>query len=407
MGRATPPPRPHPLARSPRVERANRFFQKAWDKGWLPPPLLDANTLWQSAARSVGDAALQAEAAARDPEDIADFRERLDRLVSAVHDEADLNPLGRVMAYGQLERVVRNRLRMGQVWLRQPEWPETPIAPPIIIIGHMRSGTTRIHKLLTADPAHSHTRYCDAFHPVPARPDLRRLKGAGEIAFLAALNPWLQSIHPIASGAVEEELGWLGGALNHSIYESQWHIPSYSAWSEPRDATPVYREFARVLHTDAAHRGLAAKPRVLKVPVFSENLPELLGQFPDARLIVAQRRREDVHRSAVSLVANQMAVQSDTCDLARIEGQWHRKIAVREERREAALRDWRGPVAQVSFEELNADCEGAIARVYADLGLMLTPQALAAMRSAMAAGERGQHHDHARQLKRFHAEAQP
>ncbi len=407
MGRAVPPPRPHPLARSPRVGRANRFFAKAWDKGWLPPPLIDADALWDSAARPLGPETATAESASRAAADVTDFRERLDRIVSAIRHEADLNPLGRLMAHGQLERVIRNRLRMGQIWLRQPEMPATPIAPPIIIVGHMRSGTTRIHKLLAADPAHSHTRYCDAFHPVPARPDLRLLKGAGEIAFLSALNPWLQSIHPISSGAVEEELGWLAGALNHSIYESQWHIPSYSAWSEARDASAVYREFARVLRTDAAHRGLAGKPRILKVPVFSENLPELLSQFPGARLIVAQRRREDVHRSAVSLVANQMAVQSDTCDLAQIEAQWHRKIALREERRQAALRDWRGPVAQVDFEELGADWEGAISRIYRELGLALTPQARASMRATIAAGKRGRHRDHARQLERFRAATQP
>ncbi|MGB3472956.1 MAG: sulfotransferase, partial [Erythrobacter sp.] len=172
MAASRAPVRDHPLARSPQVDAANRFFAKAWDKGWLPPPLLEADTLWQSAAKPLGNGAAAAEKAGRSKEDVADFRERLTRLTNAVQEEADLTPLGRVMAHGQIERVIRNRLRMGAVWLERPDMPETPIVAPIIIIGHMRSGTTRIHKLLAADPAHSHTRYCDAFHPVPARPDL-------------------------------------------------------------------------------------------------------------------------------------------------------------------------------------------------------------------------------------------
>ena len=384
------------------MDQANRFFAKAWDKGWLPPPLLDADALWETAAKPLGDAASAAEVAARDPEDVADFRERLKRLTQAAREEADLNPLGRVMAHGQLVRVIGNRLRMGQVWLRRPDMATTPLAPPIIIIGHMRSGTTRIHKLLAADPAHSHTRYCDAFHPVPgARVDLREWKAAFEIGFLSALNPWLQSIHPIASGAVEEELGWLAGALQHSIYESQWHIPSYSAWSESRDAAPVYHEFTRLLRTDAAHRGLADRPRVLKVPVFSENLPELLAQFPDARLIVAERARADVHRSAVSLVANQMAVQSDSADLERIEAEWNRKIALREERREPALAKWSGPIVRLCFDELNADWEAAMRRTYAELSLNLTSQALNAMQRTVKRSRKGAHTAHSEQLYRF------
>jgi len=397
-----PPPRPHPLARSPRVDQASRFFANAWEKGWLPPPLLEAEALWESAAKPLKGDAKAAEHAARSADDVADFRERLERLTKAAREEADLNPLGRVMAHGQIERIIRNRLAMGQVWLDRPEVHETTLAPPIIIIGHMRSGTTRIHTLLAADPAHSHTRYCDAFHPVPGRNvDLREWKAAFEIGFLSALNPWLQSIHPIASTAVEEELGWLAGAFQHSIYESQWSIPSYSAWSEAQGAEAVYREFSRVLRTDAAHRGNADRPRVMKVPVFSENLPELLARFPDARLIVAERAHEDVHRSAVSLVANQMAVQTDSADLSAIAAEWHRKIALREERRAAALRNWSGPITHLSFDDLTADWEAAITRAYADLGMNLTEPALAAMRALIARSGKGAHQAHSAQLSQF------
>lgn len=396
-----PPVREHLLARGTLAARANDFLGKAWAKGWLPPPDLDPDALWALAAKPYGARAEAAERGGRSEEDVADFRERLTRLIAAVDAEADLNPLGRAMAWGQLSRVVKNRLAFGALWLERPELLETPLAPPIIVIGHMRSGTTRIHTLLASDPAHSHTRYCDAFHPVPAPLGLNRAKASLELAMLGLLNPWMQSIHPMRAGGVEEELAWLSAALHHSIYESQWHIPAYSAWSEARDPAPIYREMLRILRTDAAHRGIAAKPRVLKVPAFAEDLATLLGLFPDARLVLAQRTHEAVLRSAVSLAANQMAVQSDTCDLGRIEARWRHKIALREERIAAALASWQGPLARASFDALSADWEGAITRVYADLGLTLTPEARAAMRRVMAASEGGQHHAHAAQLARF------
>ena len=399
------PTRDHLLARGPLASRANAFLGKAWQRGWLPPPDLDPDALWALAAKPYGERAEAVEHGGRSPEDVADFRERLNRLTASAAQEADLNPLGRAMAWGQLSRVVKNRLAFGALWLERPALLETPIAPPIIVIGHMRSGTTRIHTLLAADPAFSHTRYCDAYHPVPvrfgARLGMSRVKAALELAMLGTLNPWMQSIHPMTAGGVEEELAWLSAALHHSIYESQWHIPAYSAWSEGRDPSPVYREFARILRTDAAHRGVADKPRVLKVPAFAEDLSTLLALLPDARLVHAQRAHDAVLRSAVSLAANQMALQSDGCDLDAIEARWRHKIALREERVASALSGWPGPIARLTFEELNADWEGAIARCYADLGITLTGPALVAMHKVMAASKGGNHHAHAAQLARF------
>lgn len=395
------PVREHLLARGALAERANAFLGKAWARGWLPPPELDADALWAFAAKPHGAGAEAAEHGGRPDEDVADFRERLLRIIAAIEAEADLNPLGRTMAWGQLSRVVKNRLAFGAMWRERPDLIATPLVPPIIVIGHMRSGTTRIHQLLAADPAFSHTRYCDAYHPVPAPPGMNRVKAALELAMLAALNPWMQSIHPMRAGGVEEELAWLSAALHHSIYESQWHIPTYSAWSEARGSAPVYREFARILRTDAALRGNAARPRVMKVPAFAEDLATLLAQFPDARLVLAHREPEAVLRSAVSLAANQMAVQSDSCCLETIEARWRHKIALREARIAAALEGWQGPVARLAFDHLNQDWEGAMRGCYGDLGLALTPQALAAMRRVMAASESGSHRAHAEQLARF------
>lgn len=392
------PVRDHPLARGKLAERSSAFLQRAWDRSWLPRPSIEPDDLWQQAGKSFGS---EAESGGRSDADVADFRERLDRLCRAAREEADLNALGQAMAWGQLSRAVKNRLAFGALWHKEPELIETSLAPPIIVIGHMRSGTTRIHKLLAADPAHSHTRYCDAYHPVPGLPGMSRVKAAFELAMLGALNPWMQSIHPMAAGEVEEELAWISAALHHSIYESQWHIPSYSAWSEARDPAPIYREFARILRTDAANRGNADKPRILKVPAFAEDLPALLAEFPDARLVMAKRDLDDVHRSAVSLAANQMAVQSDRCDLARIEALWWHKIELREERLASALDAWTGPVARLQFDALGEDWESEIARCYAELDLDLTPQALSAMRSVMKDSASGDHHAHGAQLERF------
>ena len=396
------PPRPHPLARAPLVDTLNRWLERAWEHGWLAHPPLDPEALWAKAARGFST---EDEAGGRCEEDIADFRARLARLAQSLEREARLNPLGRCIAHGQLVRAIRHRLALGRLWRARPGLLETGLAPPLLVIGQMRGGTTRVHRLLAADPAHCATRCCDSWHPVPRTPDPRPFRSAAELALARRLDPWLDTIHPFGAARADEELGWLAAALDHCAYEAQWRVPAFTMWSEARDPAPVYREFARVLRTDAAHRRNARRPRVMKVPQFAEDLGPLLARFPDARVVIARRCGEETLRSSVSLVANQMAIQSDTVELGAIEAEWRRKIALREARAEAALAGFAGPVARIDFARLDADWRAEIAAVYAALGLPLTAPALAAMTRETAGAS--PHRDHARQLHDFRLRGTP
>lgn len=397
-----PPPRPHPLARAPLVDRLNRWLESAWAKGWANRPSLDPQVLW---AKALQDAPAHGETGGRSAEDAADFRLRLDRLCESLQQDAALNPLGLTIAHGQLVRVIRQRLALGALWQDRPELARTPLAAPIVVVGQMRAGTTRIHRLLAADPAHAATRFCDSWHPVPpaaqGKTDLRPLWSSLSLAAARLLDPWLDSIHPFGSTRSDEELGWLASALDHCAYEAQWRVPAFTAFSEARDAAPVYREFARILRTDAAFHGNAACPRVLKVPQFAEDLPALLAQFPDARVVLARRDHADVAKSSASLLANQMAIQSDHADMAWIEAECRRKIALRSARKTAALVAFDGPVAEVEFAALDADWQAEMRRVYGALGLTLDGAALAAMGAEQDQAAQAQHRHHRAAYDRF------
>lgn len=392
------PPRPHPLARSRLSERAGALVETLWERGVTPRPPLEPDFLW-----GVGSKGFDAadEQSVRSGEDAADFRDRLDRLCTSLREEANLNPLGHTMAYGQLTSAIRKRHALGHLWREQPEMADTPLAPPIIVVGQMRAGTTRMHRLLAADPAHAGTPFCNSHDPLPRKPDLRPLKSAAGLAIARRINPWLDTLHPFGPTRIDEEIGWLAAALDACTYEAQYAIPAFVAFNEASDARAVYREFARILRTDAATAGNAERPRVMKCPQFCEQLPALLEQFPDARLVVTQRTHDEVLASSVSMVAAQMAFQTDTASLAAIEAEWRRKLALREARVEAALAHWHGPVARVDYAALNADWRTEIARTYAALGLSLSPQALAAMEAEQAQAAREAHTAHARDLARF------
>ncbi len=394
------PPRPHPLARAPLVDRIDGWIAKGWERGWIDEVSLDPHELLAAGSKGfqAGD-----EAGGRSGEDIADWRLRLEKLCYSVTDEARLNSIGKAFAYGLITRAIQQRFALGELWRKRPELLETKLAPPIIVVGQMRSGTTRIHRLLAADPAHSATRFCDSWHPVPEKPDLRPIRGGLKLFLARKLDPWLDTLHPFGAARADEELGWLAMAFDHCAYEAQWQIPSFVRFSEQRDSAPVYREFARTLATDAANHGNAHQPRVMKVPQFGEDLAELLAQFPDARVVVSRRAPDKVTRSAASLVANQMTIQSDAADLAAIETEWERKATLRQARTEEALAKFTGPVAEVDFARLGEDWEAEITALYATIGLDLSAEALAAMTAEQKTNARALHTKHGAHLEEFEA----
>ena len=392
------PARKSLLDRAPIVDRLGNGLQKAWDRGWLPPIVLEPDVLIEKA---IGNKLIETEGDGRKAEDNADFRERLAKICSAIDEEAQLNPIGRSFAYGQLTRAIRQRHELGKLWRGRPDILETELAPPIIVVGQMRAGTTRVHRLLSADPKHAATRFCDSWHPVPQSLDLRPFWSGMALFWARRLNPWIDTIHPFGAARPDEELGWLASALDHSAYEAQWNIPSYVAFSETRDPAPVYREFARILRTDALHHGNAHRPRVMKVPQFAEDLDSLLDQFPDARVVIAERDLQATIKSSISLVANQMAMQSDHIDLEQLHSEWKRKIALRSEQMTAALSKFTGPVAQVNFGQLEEDWEAAIGELYQALRLTLSDDALAAMRAEQRQAAKSDHRKHAEDLDRI------
>lgn len=369
-----------------------------WSWRFNEKPPLEPDYIWAKGSRGLEP---DDERAGRPPEDVVDFRERLAELCRALREEARLNALGHAMAYGQLRGAVRTRHALGRLWHRRPGLLETPLAPPIVVVGQMRSGTTRLHRLLSADPAHTHTRLCNSIEPAPRRPDTRPLRCAAGLAVARRINPWVDTLHPFGATRPDEELGWLGAALSHGLYEAQYRIPSFVAFGETRDPAPVYREMLRILRTDAAVMEDGAKPRVLKCPQYAEELTTLLALLPEARLVVARRPLGRVLDSTLSVLASQMAYQSDHVSLAAIEGEWRRKIELRERRMAEGLAGFAGPRVEVDYADLDRDWRGEIRRIYAGLGLDLTPAALEAMEREQAAANASPHRLHSQAYRRF------
>lgn len=344
------------------IERRTRWLsnclQAAWRGGLAVRPDLD----------------LLSAKAAEVPRGVfgGNWHEALTTLVNSLKREAQLNPIGETFAWAQLSRLIAQRRRGERLWSMHPEIARTPIASPIIVVGPMRSGTTRLQRLLGCDPRLNHTRLFEVTHPVPGRIDWRLAESWLELALLDYLNPQLRLVHPTTPKAVEEVFGLLSFSFYGAQFEAQWRAPGFARYWEGQDRGWVYRELRLLLQTIAWQRGASAAPWVLKAPQFMEDLGPLLAAFPDARLLCLSREPSEVVTSSASLVWNQMRIQSDSTDRAWIGREWLRKTV----RREALCREVRAarndvPQLEVDFAAVNADWRGQMRRIYAFLGMEL------------------------------------
>jgi hypothetical protein len=366
-------------------------LRTVWRTGVATEPVLDSDTMIAGAV------------SAEKSDDFGPehWRAPFAVLIDALNREANLNAIGRTLAYGQLMKVLRERLRAHALWRAHPEILDLPLGPPIIVLGSMRSGTTRIQRLLACDDRFAHTRLFESLSPVPERGrgyvDLRAAKIAAGLTFLETLNPALAAVHPSRAGLPDEEFGLFSFAFSGAQFQAQWRIPSFARWWEEQDPAAVYREFRQLMQTIAWTRGgRSDRPWVLKAPQFMEEMDALLEVFPDARLLCLGRDAVEVVASSCSLVWQQQRIQSDAADRHWIGREWLHKTSHRV-RSAAATRAANPDVPQltIDFAAVNRDWQAEMQRIYAFLGEDLTPRALAAMHAYMRGSTRHRGHRYA------------
>jgi hypothetical protein len=327
---------------------------------------------------------------AREYTGLGDFGDRwfegpLDVLLEAIRAEARLNVGGEWAARAQIEKVLHDRLWAQQWFARHPEILARPLPRPVIVVGPMRSGTTRMHRLLAADHRFTHLRSFETISPVPRPgfdgegPDSRIVLARRIMRVARLANPRTLTIHPTGPMEAEEELGLLVSSFWGMKHEAQWWVPSYGRWCEGQDAAPAYRQMARLLRLIGwSQQASSLRPWILKTPQHMLDLPALLKVFPDARLIFTHRDPLAVIGSAASLAWNQTIIYSDRADARRIGQEWLRKTRLMIERMRKARDDI--PAERridIHYEDMDRDWRGSMARVYRFLGMDMEPALLA------------------------------
>ncbi|GMN13723.1 sulfotransferase [Altererythrobacter sp. MTPC7] len=365
-----------PPRRTPFIDIVDKGVRLGRKMGAVAPARLDAEHLKAQAIEQAGGL-----------DDFGDpwFEKPLAKLLEAIEGEAKLNAAGDFSAMLQFRQVLFHRLLSEYWYKRHPEILERPMRSPVVIVGPMRSGTTRLHRLLASDHRFSHMRSFETISHVPRRDFEDVLEGRAEdfrpllakrimrVARLA--NPRTLSIHPTGPMEPEEELGLLVASMYGMKHEAQWQVPSYGRWCESVDATPAYAYLADQLRLIGWSQQVSSiRPWILKTPQHMLDLPALLNVFPDARLIFTHRDPRQVTGSAASLAWNQTIIYSDDVEPGAIGREWLRKTHLQVERMMEARKSIPAErMIDVQYDEMDRDWRGTMDRIYRFLDLDIEP----------------------------------
>jgi hypothetical protein len=315
-----------------------------------------------------------------------DYLEGLEVLLESYARDARLTPLGNGNARTFLRGALVARLLSEAQWRQHPGHADVAIERPIFVTGLPRTGTTALHRLLTADPAHQGLELWLTEVPQP-RPPRETWEENPVFAGIQAgfakhhrENPEYMGLHYIAADQVEECWQLLRQSMRSISFECLSHLPTYSAWLADQDWRPAYRRHRRLLQLiglpDAGRRW------VLKNPSHLFALDALFDVYPDALVVQTHREPRTAIASVCSLAAASSAGWSDTFTGATIGRDqlelWARGLEKYTHDR-ASLDPSR--FLDVAYEDFAADPLGAAEGVYAHFGLPLSDAARGAMRA--------------------------
>jgi hypothetical protein len=323
-----------------------------------------------------------------------DYTDGLAVLLESYAREAGLTPLGRKLKRVFLRGALVARLLSEAAWQASPEYAAVEIERPVFVTGLPRTGTTALHRLLTADPAHQGLQMWLIEAPQP-RPPRETWAGNPVFQHLQALyeqhhieHPEFMGVHYMAADQVEECWQLLRQSMRSISHECLAHVPAYSSWLRGQDWTDTYRRHRRNLQLI----GLPDRDQrwVLKNPSHLFALEELLTVYPDALVIQTHRAPRTAIASVCSLAAQASAGWSTTFT-GEVIGRDQLELWASGLERCAAARARHDPArfCDVDYDAFVADPIGTVEACYGYFGLPLSGAAADAMRALHAGSTTG------------------
>ena len=244
-----------------------------------------------------------------------DFFEPLSRLLESCQREARLNFVGKIALRSDLTRMLSNRLLLERDRHLYSSIRTQRIREPLFIVGLPRSGTTLLHTLLAADPAHRAPMIWEVMFPSPPTNEgmEHRIRETRQsIRYLHWLAPMFRQVHALGAEIPQECIGLTSPSMLSDQFDTMYRIPSYRNWFLKQDLLPAYQYHHRFLQ-HLQHRQ-AGDRWILKAPAHMFALPALLNLYPDALFVQVHRDPLKAIASVSSLIAILRSIFSDHVD---------------------------------------------------------------------------------------------
>jgi Sulfotransferase family len=264
-----------------------------------------------------------------------------------------------------------------------------------------RTGTTLAINLLAADPARRCFLRWEAFATVPPaakgelRSDPRYHAEQARLDMSLKYVPHISAMHHEDADSSCECQFAMSPTFCSQVYDSQYHIPSYSDWFLNTDYRPAFRYHKRLMQLLQQNN---TGRWTFKNPWHPLYLDALTDVYPDAQLVMTHRDPADVVASACSLVYAVRKLYSDDVDPKAVAAVSLKTFDAMIERVSAyEAKHGAGSIRHVQYKELTADPIGEMRKLYAKFDEPLSDAAVTAMQAMLDANPQGKHgkHDYA------------
>lgn len=310
--------------------------------------------------------------------------EPLTALVDSFNRDAQLHEAGALAVQDRLLRSLMNRVRMMRDFAAHPEIREQIIREPVFIAGYLRTGSSKLVRMLAASGDFNDLPLWKALNPssisgVPGEDPSPRIADAEQFLHdLYAGSPDAAAIHEQGALLTEEESYIFCQDLRCAGYLSYANVPSYLMWLAGQDLGGTYEYLLDCLKY-LQWQGLADPNRrwLLKSPFHLGHEALLARVFPDATLLFTHRPPAQFLSSMCSLMASYMKWHTDHThvDGPSVVGGFvsnmERHFAFRETPALAYL--------DLDYRDVTTNSAVVLPRVYERIGMSLTDTALTAM----------------------------
>ncbi len=324
------------------------------------------------------------------------YRKGLEVLCVSLDEEAGLSDFGRGLLRHKLIELLVNRLRIEDWFTRHPEIENETLAPPLVIVGLPRTGTTLLQRMLSCDPDLYSMHWWESRYPVPfpdedlMSPIERMERARGEVRVMVEAMPKLIAIHPMDADQADEEVMLMEHSFLSS-FNAYAHVPGYMAWLHAADEKPAYdylKRALRFLQWQKRQRGITAKRWVLKAPHHLLRMALLLREFPGAQVIQTHRDPVETIPSIASFIHTLWSIYGANADPVAAGHEWSALMARAFQHTMAVREKMPAQFFDVRFIDTVQRPFDVIRAIYTHAGVPLSKQAEQAMQVWLADNRR-------------------